>query len=448
MITPATLLLERLQFAWIATIHILWPALTIGLGVALFVTEGWGLWRHNPACLAQARYWTRPFALNFVIGVVTGLPLEFAFGTNWGPLAQIGGGLLGNLLGFEAVLAFMLEAAFLPIMVFAWDRVSARMHWLATGLVTLGAVLSAFWIMAANAWMQTPTGVIARHGRLVVQSYSAAIFNPDLPYAFAHMLLAALMVGLAFVAAVSAWRLRHGGDAHFFENSWRAAAIGLGLLGVLQILVGDAAGVALSHTQPAKIAAMEAHWRTNPPGTPASWHVLVWPQAAAAHNRWAVTIPKVGGLVIRHVYAASIPGLRAFPAADRPPVLIPFYAFRIMVIAGFYIALLGLAALFSKRLRTLALGPRARNRWLLAWQWTLPAACGALECGWAVREVGRQPWAIYGLLRTQAAATVMPAPEVGLSLAALLLFEIGVASVGVVLLQRLLRQASPPSEAV
>ncbi len=418
-----TILLARAQFALIAAFHILWPPVTIGLSIAMFVLEALWLVRGREFYYRQTRFWGRLFLLNFTVGVVTGIPMEFAFGDNWAPLSRYAGGLLGNLLGFEAVLAFMLEAAFIGLMVFGWGTIGRRMHLFATGMVALGSSLSAFWIMDANSWMQTPGGIKRVHHHLIVTNYLHAILNRDLLLGFGHMYVACLVTGAAVLGTVSAWYLHHGRHTEFFLPMLKGAAVALAILGPLQILIGDSAGRALAKTQPAKLAAMEDRWRTNPPGHAASWVLLCWPNTKHRDNDWAVKIPKVGGLIITHHYRGGITGLDAFKRRDRPPVVIPFYAFRIMVVCGFYLALVGLwTAASSYRKRLTPERVNGHRRLLKAWYLMLPAAYLAIECGWFTREVGRQPWVIYGILPTARAVSSLPPAALIGSLAGFFVF--------------------------
>lgn len=432
-------MLARSQFAFIAGFHILWPPVTIGLAVALFILEALWIRTDNAFYYRQARFWSRLFLLNFAVGVVSGIPMEFAFGDNWAPLARFGGGFLGNLLGFEAVLAFMLEAAFLGLMIFGWGLVGRRMHLFATGMVMFGSILSAFWIMAANSWMQTPAGVRLFHHHLIITSYFKAIFNPDLPYSFFHMLIACLIMGATVLGGISAWCLRNRRFADFFLPSLKYATVALAVLGPLQILVGDSAGLHLASVQPAKLAAMEGRWRTNPPGRVASWVALCWPDPGRQDNAWSLKIPRIGGLIITHHYRGGIKGLRAFPRRDQPPALIPFYAFRVMVACGLFLALTGLLTVVVWYRGGLTLAQTSMSRHLLAAWYAMPlAAYLAIECGWFTREVGRQPWVIYGLLRTSQAVSHLPPGALIWSLTGFFVFYVTIGSAALVFARRII----------
>lgn len=425
------LLLARAQFAFIAAFHILWPPLTIGLSLILFWQEAMWLRTGDPYYYRHARFWTRLFLLNFGVGVVTGLPMEFAFGTNWGPFAAATGSFVGNLLGFEAVLAFALEAGFLGIMVFGWNRVPAPMHLFATGMVVLGGVLSAFWIMVANAWMNTPAGTTQVDGQFIVTDYLAAIFNPDLKYSFTHMLLASVELSLVVVAGVSAWHLLKQHQVAFFLPMFKVAALATLIVAPLQVLVGDLSGLAVAEQQPAKLAAMEGHWETNAPDEGAPWAVLAWPDPKAQENRWALEIPHGLSLIIDHSLTGQVTGLREFPRDEQPPVWIPFYAFRLMVLAGLFIAAVAIWTAFAWRRGGLEASRISGRRWLLrAWLVAIPAVYLALEAGWFTREVGRQPWAVYGMMRTSESHSDLPVGSLLWSLGGFVFFYaiIGVAA--------------------
>lgn len=402
-------MLSRIQFAVITTFHILFPPLTIGMAAILLAMEI--LWLHtkNEFYLRHMTFWTKLFILNFGVGVVSGLPLEFAFGTNWAPFTRGTGTFVGNLLGYEAVIAFMLEAAFVSIMVFGRKRVPPGLHLFATGMVTLGAILSAFWIMSANAWMQTPAGAVFYDGKVVITDYLAAIFNPDLPLALSHMLNASFELGVFVLGGVSAWFILKERYPRFFLATFKAAALAAVVIAPLQIWIGDTQGRALQSVQPEKLAAIEAHWNTNPPGRGAPWALLAWPDEKMQQNAWAIEIPDALSLLITHSPAGEVKGLKAFPPQNQPPVWIPFYAFRIMVAAGFFLAFVALWTIIAWYRGRLAPERAPQQRKLLiAWLWTIPMTYLAIEAGWYTREVGRQPWVVYGVFRTQDAYTPHP----------------------------------------
>ncbi|WP_374089083.1 cytochrome ubiquinol oxidase subunit I [Methylomicrobium lacus] len=414
-----TLLLSRLQFALTAIFHILWPLLTVGLSIFLVAVEVLWLKTKDPDYFHHARFWGKLFLLNFAVGVVSGIPMEFEFGTNWAPFSRLTGEFFGNILGYDGAMALMLEAGFLGIMMFGWNRVPAGMHLFATAMVALGSSLSAFWIMIANGWMQAPTGGHIEAGRYVVDSYAEALLNPYHYWGYAHMWLACIETSLLVVGGVSAWYILKQRHQNLFRKSLKLALAGLLAAAPLQILVGDVAGLYLFDLQPAKTAAIEAHWDTNPPGQGAEWHVLAWPNTHNQANDWVLSIPNALSLIATHSLDGQVKGLKAFAPADQPPAIgLIFYSFRVMLVAGLAIAALtAVSAWYGWRQRrqpiTLALPP-----WLLkAWVAAIPLGYIATECGWIVREVGRQPWAVYGLLRTAQSASALSPSAVATSLA-------------------------------
>lgn len=421
-------MLSRIQFAITTLFHILWPVLTIGLSLFIVLTEAYWLKSGNQAYYDHARFWTRLFLLNFGVGVVTGLPLEFEFGTNWARFATAGGGFFGNILGFEGAMAFMLEAGFLGIMAFGWKKVPRSVHLLATCMVAFGASMSAFWILVANSWMQTPAGGHMEHGRFVVDSYLRAIFNPDMPWGVGHMWVACLETSLFVVGGISAWYVLRGRNvAFFFLKSFRLAVALAIVVTPLQIWLGDGSGKSVFEYQPAKGAAIEGHWKTNPPGVPAAWAVVAWPDKELQRNDWEVRVPGVLSWLATGTVRGKVRGLSEFVPEDQPPLLpVLFYAFRIMAGIGF--------ALFALMLWTVWAWARGHLRentvtgrpWLLrAWVASVPLGYIAVDMGWTVREVGRQPWVIYGLLRTTNGASVLPVSSVAYTTLAFLVIYTG-----------------------
>jgi cytochrome bd ubiquinol oxidase subunit I len=409
--------LSRLQFAFTAMFHILWPVLTIGLSIFLVLMEALYLKTRRKIYYQQARFWSRLFILNFAVGVVTGIPMEFQFGTNWSLFSQAGGDIFGHLLGFEATMAFMLEAAFLSIMIWGWKKVPPRTHLFSSLMVAVGASLSAFWIMSANAWMQTPAGGAFEGGLFTLKNNWEAIFSSDMPWALSHMWLACLEVTVFVLGGLSAYYLYQNRHTEFFLMSFKIAVIGAVFVTPLQIYLGDGSGVEVGRTQPTKLAAMEAHWQTNSPGTSAKWSLLAWPDQARQENRWALEIPYLLSLLDTHSLYGQVKGLRDFPVADQPPVWLPFYAFRIMTGLGFgFFSLMVWTAVvwWKGKLKPESL-PGSKKLWT-AWMAALPLGYLAMEAGWVTREVGRQPWIIYGVLRTKDGVSPLPPWIVGGSL--------------------------------
>lgn len=401
--------LSRLQFAFTTMFHILWPVLTVGLSIFLVVLEALWLRGRDAVWYRHARFWGRLLLLTFAVGVATGLVLEFQFGTNWALFATLAGGIFGNMIGFEAAMAFALEAAFLALMMFGWRRLPRPVHLASSVLVAFAASLSAFWIMDANSWMQTPTGVVMQGGRLTVTSYLAAIANPVMLVSFFHMWLACLEISLFVVAGISAWYIRREQHVDFFLRSFRMGVVAAIFITPLQIYVGDGSGRAVVRWQPAKTAAMEAHWQTNRPGEPASWALLAIPDPAAQQNSWEVRIPYLLSLLATRTETGQVRGLRSFPRDEQPPVALPFYAFRLMAGLGTALFLLMIWTLGVWGRGGLAPSRAPGRKWLLrGWMAGIPASYLAMETGWLVREVGRQPWIIYGLARTRDTGSILP----------------------------------------
>lgn len=412
--------LSRLQFAFTAIFHILWPILTISLSAFLFIVEVLWIRTNDVAWYRHARFWSKLLLLNFAVGVVSGIPMEFEFGTNWSAFSQFTGQFFGNILGFEGAMAFMLEAGFIGIMMFGWERVPRGVHLFATGMVALGSSLSAFWIMVANSWMQTPAGVAVKDGKIVVTDYLRAIFNPDALWGISHMWMAALETGLVVVAGISAWYLLKRRQPDFFARSFRLAMVLLVIVTPLQVWLGDGSGVDVFETQPAKGAAIEGHWQTNAPGTAASWSLLAWPNQATQRNDWAIEVPGMLSLLATHKVHGTVTGLADIPRADQPPMLpLLYYAFRVMAGIGVLFVVLALwTARVLRRTRHQPASLSQHRALLLAWIVAIPLPYLAVECGWIVREVGRQPWLVYGLLRTpQGVSTAISAADVTGSIA-------------------------------
>jgi cytochrome d ubiquinol oxidase subunit I len=406
-------MLSRLQFAVTAMFHILWPILTIGLSLFLVGIEVLWLKTRDAHYYYHATFWSRLLLLNFGIGVVSGIPLEFEFGTNWAGFAAVSGDFMGNILGFEAAMAFMLEAGFIGIMMFGWHRVAPAIHLFATAMVAAGASLSAFWIMVASAWMQTPAGVHMTDGRLVVNNYFDAIFNPAMLTSVSHMWFACLETSLFVIGGISAWYLLQGRYVDFFLKSFKAAVIAAAIVTPMQIILGDASGVVMAEHQPAKLAASEGHWRTNPPGEGAPWAFLAWPDPLEQRNLWAIEVPAALSLLTTHSLSGRVVGLKEFPRADQPPVLVPFYALRVMVAIGFWMLLLAMWTIWVwYKGRNL----KENRRLLRLWVATLPLGYVAVEMGWLLREVGRQPWVVHGFLRTGDSASALSEATVATSL--------------------------------
>lgn len=284
--------LSRMQFALTAIFHMLWPVLTTGMAIYLVIVEGLWLKTRNPDYYHHARFWSRLYVLNFGIGVATGIPMEFQFGSNWAPFAEATGDFFGSILGFEATMAFMLEAGFLGIMLFGWGRVNPIIHYMATIMVAFGANLSTFWILTANSWMQTPAGGEMVNGKFVVSDYFQAILNPFMLKSVSHMFLATLETSLFVIGGISAWYILNQRDRAFFAKSLKIVLAAAIAVAPLQIYVGHLSAEQVYHYQPTKLAAMEAKWETTPAGESADWSLLAIPNEKAAKNDWEISIPK------------------------------------------------------------------------------------------------------------------------------------------------------------
>jgi cytochrome bd ubiquinol oxidase subunit I len=408
--------LSRLQFALTTMFHILFPVLTIGLAVYLVLVELLWLFTKKEIYYRLYRFWVRIFAIHFAVGVVSGVVLEFEFGTNFARFSHAVANVFAPLIAYEVLTAFFLEAGFLGIMLFGWNRVSRGVHFVATCLVALGANISAFWIMAANSWIQTPTGYELVDGKFMVTSFRAAIFNPSLPSHLSHMLIASFETAAFVIAGISAYFMLKAKNVLFYRSSLGLALGMAALFAPLQVFLGDAEGLKVAHYQPAKLAALEAHWETNTRGG-APYVVVALPDMDKEMNRFEVTIPNALSLLITRSWEGCVLGLKAFPRENRPNAVITFWAFRVMIAIGFLFLLAmfwGLILHYRKRLYT----TRSFLWVLVALQ---PLGFIATEAGWIVTEVGRQPWVVYGVLRTAEAVSPIPAGNVIWSLCLLVI---------------------------
>jgi cytochrome bd ubiquinol oxidase subunit I len=401
--------LARIQFALNMSFHILFPAITIGLAWVLLYFRVRFTWTRNAAWEYAYYFWVKIFALTFALGVVSGVTMSFQFGTNWPGFIERAGNITGPLLGYEVLTAFFIEATFLAIMLFGKERVSNRVHLASAALVALGTTLSAFWILSLNSWMQTPQGHAIVDGRFFVADWLAVIFNPSFPYRFTHMVTASLLTTAFLIAGISAGRMIRGVDgpatARVLATGVRLAA----LLAPLQLLIGDLHGLNTLEHQPAKIAALEAIWQTGP-GAPLT--LLGWPDEAQGRTLFAIEIPKGASLVLTHDPDGVVAGLDSF-ADTHPPVAPLFIAFRIMV--GMGLAMIGVA--WYSAWATRGQRPPSR-RTLRALSWMTFSGWVATLAGWYVSEIGRQPWIVYGTLRTADVAAPHPAALVGVTLGA------------------------------
>ena len=403
-------MLSRLQFALTTMFHITWAVLSVGLSLFLVVLEVLWLKTGDEDYYRHARFWGKLFLLNFAVGVVSGVPLEFHFGANWARFSVATGGFFGNILGFETTLAFMLEAGFLGVMLFGWRRVSRRMHLLATlwwPWVPASRPSGSWWPIPGCRPRRAATG---RTGASSAPAFGRRCLTRICPGAVTHMWFACLETTLFVMGGLSAWYILKNRHVAFFTKSLKVALLAAIIIAPLQIYLGDGSGRVVAEHQPAKLGAIEALWETNPPGAGAPLKLFAWPNQAEQKNDWEFgAIPHGMSLLITHTWNGTVKGLKEFPPEDQPPVLLPFFSFRIMAGIGFLMFFLMLWTAWVWRRGGLAPEASGRQKWLLyAWIAMAPLGYVAVETGWIVREVGRQPWIIYGLMRTSEGASPLP----------------------------------------
>jgi len=427
-----TLLLSRLQFAFTIAWHIIFPAFTIGLASFLAVLEGLWLGTKREVFRTLYLFWLKIFAISFGMGVVSGVVMSYQFGANWSVFSTVASPVIGPLLAFEVLTAFFLEASFLGVMLFGWKKVGPGLHFTATVLVAFGTVVSAFWIISANSWMQYPTGFAAGpHGELRAVSWMQVIFSPTFPARFFHMVIAAYLTTALAVGGASAWALLKGRGVAESKVALRMAVLMFAIVAPIQLIVGDAQGKQVLTLQPTKLAAIEAFWSTR---TEQPFHLIAWPDRKTESNHFELSIPKIGSWITAGATAREVKGLKDFPPQDRPPVAIVFWAFRIMVGLGVLMILLGL---WGGWLAWRKGGPETSRTYLRACVAMGPAGFIAVIAGWVVAEVGRQPWVIYGVMRTENAASPVRAGAVSASLLGFLVIYAVVFSAGALYMLRL-----------
>lgn len=429
--------LARAQFAFTVSFHIVFPAFSIGLASFLAVLNALWLRTRDASYLALFDYWKKIFAVAFGMGVVSGIVMSYQFGTNWSVFSDLAGPVVGPLMAYEVLSAFFLEAGFLGIMLFGRDRVGDRLHMFATAMVAFGTLLSATWILSVNSWMQTPTGFTMNEaGQFIPVDWLAIIFNPSFPYRLVHMVLAAFLTTAFVVGAVGALHLlRDRGDATarrmFSMAMWMAA-----LVTPLQIVAGDMHGLNTLEHQPVKVMAMEGHYDSYPEGAPLILFGL--PNAAEKRIDYAVEIPGLSSLILKHDWNAPLDGLDTVPDADEPPVAIVFWSFRIMVGIGFAMLGVGLWSLFRRWRGGLHNAPWLHRAVLLLG----PSGFVAVLAGWVTTEVGRQPFTVYGLLRTADSLAPVEAPAVATSLLMFIIVYFFVFGAGVFYILRLMNRSA------
>lgn len=433
------LTLARIQFAFTISVHIIFPALTIGLASYLAVLEV--AWLRTRQRLYQDLYhfWIKVFALNFGMGVVSGVVMAYQFGTNWSPFSNFAGSVTGPLLTYEVLSAFFLEAGFLGVMLFGWSKVGPGLHLLSTLMVAAGSLVSATWIVASNSWMHTPAGYKIIDGRVVPVDWLAVILNPSFPFRMAHMAIAAFLATALIVGATSAWHLLRGNDNPQIR---KMLAMSMGMILVvapIQAWVGDAHGLNTLKFQPAKLAAIEGHW-ANEPGKGMPLTLFGIPDMKREETRFSLDIPRLGSLLLTHSLDGTIRGLKSFPVEDRPNSTVVFFTFRLMVGLGFLMIFLGLCAAVA-RWRDRLYTSRSLHRFALGMG---SAGLLAMLAGWYTTEVGRQPWVVNGLMRTADAVTPHGKFDLALTLGLFVVVYCFVFGTGVFYMLRLLRQGPMP----
>jgi cytochrome d ubiquinol oxidase subunit I len=434
MFSLTALELARIQFAFTISFHIIFPAITIGLASYLVVLEGLWLWKQDQVYRDLHHFWLKVFAVNFGMGVVSGLVMAYQFGTNWSHFSAFAGGVTGPLLTYEVLTAFFLEAGFLGVMLFGWNKVGPGLHFVATLMVSTGTLLSASWILASNSWLQTPSGFEIMDGRVVPVDWLAVIFNPSFPYRLAHMVAAAYLSTALLVGASGAWHLLKGHDTRRVRVMFSMAMWMILVSAPVQILLGDAQGRNTLQYQPAKIAGMEGHWQ-NQPGEGVPLILFGWPDMAGETTRYAVEIPHLGSVILTHSWNGQIPGLKEFAPEDRPNSTIIFWTFRVMVGLGTLMLLLGLGGLWLRRD-----GRLYETRLFLRFAVAMgPAGLIAILAGWFTTEIGRQPWVVYGVMRTKDAVSNHSALTMGITLVGFVLMYCAVFGTGASYMVRLIQ---------
>jgi cytochrome d ubiquinol oxidase subunit I len=437
---PDALLLARTQFAFTVSFHFLFPAVTIGLASYLAVLEGLWLKTGRDVFMDLFRYWLKIFSVVFAMGVVSGIVMSYQFGTNWAVFSDKAGPIIGPLMAYEVLTAFFLEAGFLGVMLFGMKRVGKGLHFTATLMVALGTFVSAFWILSVNSWMQTPTGwAMNSHDQFIsAGSWLAIIFNPSFPYRLMHTVSAAYLTTAFLVGGVGAWHLLrdHANPRSrimFSMAMWMAA-----IVAPIQIVLGDLHGLNTLEHQPIKVMAMEGHFQSYPHGAP----LILFGIPNSTENRvdYAIEIPKVSSLILRHDFNAPMSGLDTVRKENQPPVGIVFWSFRIMVGLGFLMVLLGVLSVIARLKNTLYTWSNLHRFALLM----APSGLIAVLAGWVTTEVGRQPWTITGLLRTAQSASPLAAPAVAASLVAFVLVYFAVFGAGIHYLIKLM--GKPPQK--
>ncbi|ELW9233784.1 cytochrome ubiquinol oxidase subunit I [Proteus mirabilis] len=430
--------LARIQFAFTVSFHIIFPAITIGLASFLAVLEGLWLKTRNKDYLALFHFWSKIFAVNFAMGVVSGLVMAYQFGTNWSFFSDFAGSITGPLLTYEVLTAFFLEAGFLGVMLFGWNKVGEKLHFFATCMVALGTLMSTFWILASNSWMQTPQGFEIVNNQVVPVDWLAIIFNPSFPYRLAHMGVAAFLASAFFIAASASWHLLKGNKTSAMKKMLSMSIWIILILAPIQALIGDMHGLNTLKHQPAKIAAIEGHWQNNP-GEATPLILFGIPDMNEEKTKYALQIPYLGSLILTHSLDKQVPALKEFPKDDRPNSLIVFWSFRIMVGLGMLMILVGVWGTWLRYKKKLY----QSNLFLRFTFLMAPSGLIAILAGWFTTEVGRQPWVVYGIQRTRDAVSAHGEMHMSISLLIFLIVYGSVFGIGYAYMLKLIRKGAP-----
>lgn len=433
--------LARAQFAFTVSFHIIFPAITIGLASFLAVLEGLWLKTKQDSYRDLYHFWSKIFAVNFGMGVVSGLVMAYQFGTNWSGFSDFAGNITGPLLTYEVLTAFFLEAGFLGVMLFGWNRVGPGLHFFSTCMVALGTIFSTFWILASNSFMHTPQGYSIVNGLIVPVDWLKVIFNPSFPYRLFHMSIAAFLASAFFVASAAAYHLLRGNNTPATRKMFSMAMWMALIVSPIQAVVGDAHGLNTLKYEPAKIAAIEGHWE-NPDKNPSPLVLVGWPDMNAEETKYKIEIPDLGSIILTHSLTKQIPALKSFPKEDRPDSTIIFWTFRIMAGLGMLMILSGFVGLYMRKR-----GKLYDNKLFLRFMLLMgPTGLIALLAGWITTEVGRQPWVVYGLQRTSDAVSAHGVVHMSITLIAFVVIYCSVFGVGYGYMMRLIKKGPQEHE--
>ncbi|MCD2528036.1 cytochrome ubiquinol oxidase subunit I [Providencia huaxiensis] len=427
--------LARIQFAFTVSFHIIFPAITIGLASYLAVLQGLWLKTRDEDYIKLFHFWSKVFAVNFGMGVVSGLVMAYQFGTNWSFFSDFAGGITGPLLTYEVLTAFFLEAGFLGVMLFGMNRVGEKLHFFATCMVALGTIISTFWILASNSFMQTPQGFEIIDGRIVPVDWFAVIFNPSFPYRLLHMATAAFLAAAFFIGASAAWHLLKGNKSSAMKKMFSMSLWLILILAPVQALIGDAHGLNTLKHQPVKVAAMEGHWE-NKPGEATPLILFGIPNQEKEKTEFAIEIPYLASLILTHSIDKQVPALKEYAPEDRPNVFMVFWSFRVMVGLGLLMIAAGVWGLWLRYRKNLY-----ESKTFLRFMFVMaPSGLIAILAGWFTTEIGRQPWVVYGLQRTSDAVSAHGEMHMSISLIAFFVVYGGVFGIGYMYMMKLIRK--------